>query len=201
MAAKVLSEANKIELAEAQAQLQAADPGVCPNQTTKYLRIIMANPVIFARLHAAGTVPLLIATNFDRWLQYLGEEYVLPDLWRPYLDGGWRGLGQVIIAELVESPRAMGVMLGLTAFQGILYILAFGGAIAALRRPEREFKWIAITLLTTAAILILTPGQGGHERFRVPVQPMLAILISYGVVARSGLTPWRPPDEGPRLAA
>ena len=99
MAAKVLAEANHVRLDEAQAQLQAADPGVCPDQAGRYWGIILANPAIYARLHAAGTVPLLIATNFDRWLQYFGESYTLPDLWRPFLDGGWRALGQVMRAR------------------------------------------------------------------------------------------------------
>ena len=36
---------------------------------------------------------------------------------------------------------------------------------------------IAISVL----ILVLTPGQGGHERFRVPAQPLLAILAAYGL--------------------
>jgi hypothetical protein len=194
MAAKVLAESEHIDLAEAQAKLQAADPGACPQQTSKYLGIILANPVTYARLHAAGTVPVLIATNFDRWLQYFGADYTVPDLWRPYMDGGWRALWQVLIAQLQESPGAIGLMLGLTTFQLLLYILAAWGGVAALRRPELEFKWMVILLVGTMTILVLAPGQGGHERFRVPVQPMLCMLISYGLAARRGIAAW--PSRG-----
>lgn len=196
IAAKVLAESRGLELGEAQADLQAADPGVCPTQTRRYWGIILANPAIYAKLHAAGTIPVLIATNFDRWLQYFGREYTLPDLWRPYMDGGWSGPARLMVGELARAPVAMATMLGLTAFQALLYLLALTGAIAALRRPEYQFRWITLTILGTIAVLILTPGQGGHERFRVPVQPMLALLISYGAVARAGFNPWRDAERG-----
>ncbi len=191
MVAKVLGEVEHVPLEEAQSRLQASDPGVCPQQTGKYWGILLANPAIYARLHVAGTVPILIATNFDRWLQYLGQEYSLPDLWRPLMDGGLNGLGRVILAQAAEFPSAIVLMFALTAFQIVLYFLALAGAIATFRRSETQFKWIVVTLATTIAILVLTPGQSGHERFRVPVQPMLAILISYGAAATGGLNAWR----------
>lgn len=181
MAAKVLAEAEHVDLGVAQASLQEADPGVCPSDTAKYWRIILANPGIYARLHIAGTVPVLIATNFDRWLQYFGTEYTFPDLWRPYMDGGLRGLASVIGGQIRVFPQAIGLMLALTAFQLLLYALALVGAVRAFRLPSGAAKWNAIVLLAAILILVLTPGQGGHERFRVPVQPLLTILIGYGV--------------------
>ncbi len=187
MAAKVLSEVNHVSLADEQLQLQATDPGVCPKETSKYWGIILANPATYARLHAAGTVPVLIGTNFDRWLQYFGQEYSLPDLWRPFFVGGPAAVGKLILAELLKSPWAIGLMLGLTVFQLVLYLLALTGAMAAIRGASSESSWMALVVLATIAVLVLVPGQGGHERFRVPVQPMLAILISYGAATRPSL--------------
>jgi len=63
MAAKVLAEAEHVDLSVAQSRLQADDPGLCPGETAKYLKIIMDNPGIYARLHAAGTIPVLIGTK------------------------------------------------------------------------------------------------------------------------------------------
>ncbi|MFH1184161.1 MAG: glycosyltransferase family 39 protein [Chloroflexota bacterium] len=184
MAAKVLAEAARVGLHEAQQLLQESDPGVCPSQTAKYWGIILANPGIYVQLHVVGTVPVLIATNFDRWLQYLGADYSLPDLWRPYMDHGWGGLMSLLGEEMREYPQGLGLMLALTAFQVLLYVLALAGAIAAIRLPSRAARWNAIVLLMTFLILVLTPGQGGHERFRVPAQPLLAILIGYAVAGR-----------------
>ena len=181
MAAKVLSEVQGVDLEAAQSRLRAEDPGPCPEQTTKYWKIILANPGIYARLHAAGTVPVLIGTNFDRWLQYLGAEFSLPDLWRPYMDSGWAGLSRVISEEARAFPQGMSLMLGLSGWQVVMYALAFEGALAAWRQRLGGVRWATIVLLLVIAILVLTPGQGGHERFRVPVQPLLAILIGYAV--------------------
>ena len=46
-------------------------------------------------------------------------------------------------------------------------------------------------ILSSIAVLVLAPGQGGHERFRVPVQPMLTILVSYGAASRRAVNSWR----------
>ena len=45
-------------------------------------------------------------------------------------------------------------------------------------------RWNIIVLGLAILVLVLTPGQGGNERFRVPVQPLLAILAAYGLAPR-----------------
>lgn len=185
MAGKVLAEAEHIALAEAQSRLQEADPGLCPGETTKYLGILASNPAIYLRLHVAGTIPVLIGTNFDRWVQYLGREYQLPDLWRPYMDGGWRGLVSVLVAQLHAFPTEVGLMMALTVFQLMLYALGVSGLIESYRLPAAAAKWVSAVLVVAILILVLTPGQGGHERFRVPVQPLLAILVALGMAEKT----------------
>jgi hypothetical protein len=44
---------------------------------------------------------------------------------------------------------------------------------------------VALIMTLAIFVLVLAPGQGGHERFRVPVQPLLAILAGYGIAARA----------------
>jgi 4-amino-4-deoxy-L-arabinose transferase-like glycosyltransferase len=190
MAAKVLAEAEHVDLSVAQTRLQEDDPGPCPSETSKYWKIILDHPEIYARLHAAGTIPVLIGTNFDRWLQYFGAEYQLPDLWRPYMDGGWRGLWSVITDQVEAFPQELGLLVGLTTFQVFIYILAVTGIVTTIRGTSVPGKWVAAVMTLAILILVLTPGQGGHERFRVPVQPLLAILAGYGVAYR-----WRAEDH------
>lgn len=184
MGAKVLSEVEHIDLETAQRMLQATDPGNCPRNTAKYWRIVWDNPGVYLRLHAAGTVPVLIATNFDRWLQYFGTDYVTPDLWRPYMDKGPSGLIAVLAEQVREFPAELTVMFGLTLFQLALYGLALKGATTAFRSYPPVDIWIVLLLLGGILMLVLTPGQGGHERFRVPVEPMLALLSAYAVAGR-----------------
>ena len=184
MAAKVLAEAEHIDLSVVQSRLQADDPGVCPGETAKYWKIILDNPGIYARLHAAGTIPVLLGTNFDRWLQFFGAEYQLPDLWRPYMDGGWTGLWSVITEQVKAFPQGLGLLVGLTTYQLFLYILALIGIVATLRGTSTPGKWVVVALTLAILVLVLSPGQGGHERFRVPVQPLLAILAGYAMAAK-----------------
>ena len=186
MAAKVLAEVEHVSLDEVQQRLREADPGNCPTENSKYWEIILAHPAVYLRLHAAGTIPVLIGTNFDRWLQYFGEDYALPDLWRPYMDGGWNGLSRVIGEELRAYPQGIGLMVVLIGFQLCLYVLALVGALVALRSSPKVEGWAALMLLAAIFILIIAPGQGGHERFRVPVQPLLAMLVAYAATLRHG---------------
>ena len=97
------------------------------------------------------------------------------------MDSGWAGLSRVISEEARAFPQGMSLMLGLSGWQVVMYALAFEGALAAWRQRLGGVRWATIVLLLVIAILVLTPGQGGHERFRVPVQPLLAILIGYAV--------------------
>jgi hypothetical protein len=186
MAAKVLAEAEQVDLSVTQSRLQDDDPGLCPSKTAKYWKIILDHPDIYARLHVAGTIPVLIGTNFDRWLQYFGVGYHLPDLWRPYMDGGWRELWSVITEQIKVFPEGLALLLGLSAFQLVFYGLALKGTITALRGTSIPGKWVAVAMTLAILILVLTPGQGGHERFRVAVQPLLAILAAYGFAGRAG---------------
>ena len=87
---------------QAQAQLRESDPGVCPRGNAKYLDLILSHPQIYARLHLAGTIPVLVGTSFDRWIEFFGVDYVLPDLWRPFMDGGPTAVSSVLVQQLMR---------------------------------------------------------------------------------------------------
>jgi 4-amino-4-deoxy-L-arabinose transferase-like glycosyltransferase len=194
VAAKVLSEYQHITLEAAQSNLQESNPGVCPGGGATYWKIVLSHPQIYARLHLAGTIPVLLGTSFDQWLQFLGVDYSLPDLFQPFMDGGLGGVAAVLKVELGRYPLGLGLMIALMAFQGLLYALALLGVLSLKAWQSPAIKWNIIILTAAALILVVTPGQGGHERFRVPVQPLLMILAGYGLawrlpqlLARSGL--------------
>ena len=62
-------------------------------------------------------------------------------------------------------------------YQLFLYI----AALLAFRRLYRRRPWTVAPLATTGAILILIPGVVGESRFRVPVQPILALMAGVGL--------------------
>jgi hypothetical protein len=181
VAAKILQETDGISLDAAQTQLRAADPGVCPKDGAKYAALVLAHPMTYLRLHVAGTIPVFLGTSFDRWLEYFGKDFVMPDLWRPYMDDGLAGVGLVLWREFIRSPTAVALMPLLTAWQLLVYALAALGLFSSLGKSS-SVRWEAAIFALSALILMLSPGQGGHERFRVPAQPLLAILSAYGVL-------------------
>lgn len=195
MAAKVIAEYQHAPLEQVQAELQAADGGVCPGRTAEYLQTVLAHPAIYAKLQVAGTIPVLIATGFDRWFQFFGIDYSLPDLWRPYMDGGMGGLLRVLRQSFVVFPAGLILMAVLTLFQLLFYAAAGLGLVAYSRARELPIRWGAAMLSLAVLILVLTPGQGGNERFRVPAQPIFAILAAQGVA--SLIRPPKAQDEAP----
>jgi hypothetical protein len=206
VAAKIVEEVDHIPLNQAQAMLQAQDPGVCPQDGGKYLDMVLSHPQTYIRLHLTGTIPVLIGTSFDRWLEYFGVEYVLPDLWRPFMDHGISGLFSVLRQELGRAPAALVLLPVLTGWQLVVYALALTGVLAYWRVDNAATRWSILVLVTTILVLLLTPGQGGHERFRVPAMPLLAILAAYGIkwelqplLARHH-EPVKPPDVGARAS-
>jgi hypothetical protein len=188
VAAKVVGEYEHIPLEQAQAQLRENDPGVCPNGNAKYLGLILSHPQIYARLHIAGTIPVILGTSFDRWIEFFGVDYTLPDLWRPFMDGGLAGVSSVLGQQLIRFPAAVLLMAALILWQLLMYILALLGVLTYGGWKSIPIRWNVIVIAISVLILVLTPGQGGHERFRVPAQPLLAILAAYGLA--SIVLPW-----------
>lgn len=181
VAAKVVSESEHLPLDQVQNQLQQADPGVCPKRTADYFRIVVSHPWIFAKLQVAGTIPVLIGTNFDRWLRYFGTDYSLPDLWGPFVDGGPGQLLSVLEVEWARFPPGIMLMILLTVWQLVLYALGVFGLLASRTTYPSDIRWSSAILAVAILILVMSPGQGGNERFRVAVQPLLMILVAFGM--------------------
>ena len=181
VASKVISETEHVSLAAAQYQLQTLDPGPCPGRTADYFKIVLDHVLIAGKLQVAGTLPTLFGTSFDRWFQMFGSHYTLPDLWQPFMSGGWVVVLGVLREQFATFPQGLLLMGGLTAFQLLLYLLALLGVLSVRKLPSSTTTWWIIVLVVTLLILILSPGQGGNERFRVPAQPFLVCLAGYGL--------------------
>jgi len=153
---------------------------VCPTGNVRYAGMILSNPGVYVKLHVAGTIPVLFGTNFDRWIEFFGVSYTFPDLWQPFMQGGLGGVVSVIVRELFRFPAGPILMVILILWQVLVYAMAVLGVLVYRRVRSWPIRWIIAVITISALILVVTPGQGGNERFRVPVQPLLAILIAYG---------------------
>jgi 4-amino-4-deoxy-L-arabinose transferase-like glycosyltransferase len=203
VAAKVVSEVDHITLAQAQQELEAQDSSACPQKTGEYMKIVLAHPLIAAQLQVAGTIPVIIGTSFDRWLQLFGIDYQLPDLWGPFLDGGPGAALSILGDQFAKFPLALSLMVVLLAFQLILYGFAIRGALSVAKTGSTAIRWPVILIAATALALIIAPGQGGNERFRVPVQPLFILLVGHGLpfepqrASRHSASKHQGPDEQP----
>lgn len=181
VAAKIISVDQGISLGDAQSSLQAQDPGNCPRDTAQYIQIVLSHPRTYAELQVAGTIPVLLGTSFDRWLQYVGINYTLPDLWGPFIEGGAAKAFQVLQEEDMKFPLEIAFMVLLIALQLLTYLVALIGLFSLRMIEDVTVRWWIIVLTFSILVLILAPGQGGNERFRVPVEPLLICLFAFGL--------------------
>jgi len=71
-----------------------------------------------------------------------------------------------VLAEPAKAfPQGLGLLLGLTGFQVLLYVLAVIGMVTALRGTSMPGKWVAVVMTLAILILVLTPGQAGTKDF------------------------------------
>jgi 4-amino-4-deoxy-L-arabinose transferase-like glycosyltransferase len=83
----------------------------------------------------------------------------------------------------MDRPEILLTILLLTAFYGLLFLLAAAG-IALLFR-KRNGKALALLLLPSL-ILIYLPGISSNARFRIPIEPLMCLLA---VAAVAGIFP------------
>ncbi|MBI3763076.1 MAG: glycosyltransferase family 39 protein [Chloroflexi bacterium] len=92
-----------------------------------------------------------------------------------------------------SRPLVLGVTIALTAFYGAAYLAFALGAILMLLRRE----WPAVfALLAPTAILLLSPGPVASSRFRVPAEPLMALVAAYAI--REIVSRWRDWRAAPR---
>ena len=90
-------------------------------------------------------------------------------------------LGEIVrrlAGSLADQPAVAAALVLSLLYQILLYIAALLG----FRRLYRRQPWTVALLAATGAILILVPGVAGESRFRVPVQPILALFAGLGLV-------------------
>jgi len=85
-----------------------------------------------------------------------------------------------LAGSLADQPAVAAALILSLLYQLFLYIAALLG----FRRLFRHQPWTIALFAATGAILILAPGVAGESRFRLPVQPILALMASVGLVPR-----------------
>jgi 4-amino-4-deoxy-L-arabinose transferase-like glycosyltransferase len=202
--AEVVAQAEGVSRNQAVAGLDPGE-GLVPLTLSVFGRY----PTTFVKAQALGVVRTLVGSDIGTWGNVLGD-----DNWSGLglLSGAfWGSLDQAIAGLKTGADSTLLVRLALTlaALLHSVVLLSLAVLGAWLNPPHSQTgRFLSMLAVGTALVLLVTPGAAGQARFRVPVEPLLALLAGSGAVwagARMrGLMAGRralPGKEEPRVAA
>jgi hypothetical protein len=155
-----------------------------PGDRARYLRILLAHPLEYIKVYARGTWYLLSEVAQPNQAGLVGERFRTPGVLTALRQGDPAQALAGLLAQLEDRRLRWFVIITWPslAFLLALYLLSLIGG-TDLVRHSGEPRWMGILMIATAAVFILVPGPVGNGRFRVPAEPMLALLASAGLVA------------------
>lgn len=177
MAPAAIAVREGISLEEARTMLSPPEFGSAFERDRWYLTVILDNPTSYLSAHLRGTIGVLLGVDYAAWLKRAGIEVVTPGAQIAFQSGN-PGRALASLWEFTREASIQSFALLVTiVFQVLLYIAGLVGFI----RLWSTDRWIARFLAITMFVLIFTPGPVGESRFRVPVQPILALLAGVGL--------------------
>lgn len=140
------------------------------------MKVLRAHPATAARLHVAGMLHTLTDSGRNAWLSFFGLS--VADTSGQVGPGGF---WQRLKAAAVERPLVLAIHLLLAAVLAVYLLLALAGIVSSLRQPE------ALLLLSALlCLLLLSGGDAGYHRFRIPLTPLFCVFAAQGYRTLSG---------------
>jgi hypothetical protein len=186
-----LAEDAKIPLPDARAQVEApfrfqslntVEPRQLFLAADYAIQIISQHPLGYAKAHFKGVLATLFEPAYKQWLQLLGREYAASGFLAKLMALDLRGA----ITGISETTASGWFWLALPilnlSYAIAEYLLAARGAYKIFRQSSNR-RVLALALLCVISILylIVAPGSGGGLRFRIPAEPLFALLAAVGV--------------------
>jgi hypothetical protein len=148
------------------------------------LAIIRRYPVIFVSQQLQGIRRSLIGVESGVWARQFGygleRQGSLEVLSRLFQGEPLRALERLRL--LLLDPQTV-VLTGLSllaiAHAGSLYFLGLLGGISVMRRDGTS-RLVYVLVGLTTIFLLVSPGAAGQARFRIPVEPYLALFAGAG---------------------
>jgi len=159
----------------------AGELGTSASDLDDSLRIIARYPGAFALEQGKGLFRTLLGLEAGSWARLFGYPEALKS-----------GLG--VVSSILEGDPALaisrvksvlvnpqtGPILALALVAEILTILLYALTAVLLTRGGLKGNWGAILVVWTVVVLVLLPGAAGQARFRIPIEPFLAVLAAGG---------------------
>jgi len=187
IAPAALADAESISLEEARQRI-AASAASAPGATPEYVRVILEHPVSFIKTYLSGTFSTLFGYGRTNLQAILGEPYPVGDILGAQRAGGVSGAWMRFVQGLRDPDQLRGLASAaiLMSFPILAYFFAARGVLR-LWRNGGTARILALVSLATIASLLLPVGQVGNARFRVPMEPFLALLAAGGVLASTSV--------------
>lgn len=135
------------------------------------------HPGLFVRVWVMADLRNLLPATGEA-LRYLGVPVGGAGTLAAWQSGGWRA---ALDRYFGGAPWALALALPDTLVVLAKYLAALAGALWLWRRtPQRRPELLLV--LALLAWLLLAPGVVAHPRFRVPAEPLLAVLAAWGVM-------------------
>ena len=179
VAPATLADAEGISLEEARDRIPVS--GVpAPGEARQALLVILAHPVSFLKTYAIGTASTLLGYGRTNLAEILGAPYPGgPHCRRPKGGRARRPPGRVSLKGSACQARPWDSTLAaiLMGVPILVYILAARGFVRMWKAGPGT-RVLAVVLVVSIVSLLLPVGQVGNARFRVPIEPFLAVLAA-----------------------
>jgi 4-amino-4-deoxy-L-arabinose transferase-like glycosyltransferase len=175
--AVVLSEAEGISRNDATYRL-----GELGGTWNQFRWVLEEYPVQFVKSQLAGVGRVIWGTEITRWATVIGQRnWDGFGVFRNLREGEWDS-ALVMVIKTFQTPSE--IILLAIYFLSVLHtffiiILSLVG-IVTIKKPDSQEGRLALICTFTALSLILISGAAGQARFRVPVEPFLAVVAGFG---------------------
>ena len=141
------------------------------------LEKIMKHPILYARVHLAGALPMLVEPASSEFWRLLGREPGGIHILSRFLTGGLQGV--IVAVRSSKSFSQICYIVGTMTFLGVIYLGLIVGLIELLLK--RKYS-VVILFLAILGYFLLAVGPLGNMRYRVPIMPYVMLLAAYGLI-------------------
>ncbi len=139
------------------------------------LEKIMKHPILYARVHLTGALPMLVEPGSSEFWRVLGREPRGIPILSKFLTRGPSGVIASVLGN--KSFSQICYIAGAMIFLLVIYIALVAGLIDL--TLKRKYS-VVILFLAILGYFVLAVGPMGNMRFRVPIMPYVMLLAAYG---------------------
>jgi hypothetical protein len=139
------------------------------------LEKIMKHPILYARVHLTGALPMLVEPGSSEFWRLLGREPRGIPILSTFLTRGPWGVVASVVRD--KSLSQICYIVGAMIFLLVIYIALIVGLIDL--TLKRKYS-VVILLLGVLGYFLLAVGPMGNMRYRVPIMPYVMLLAAYG---------------------